>query len=278
MQQFSLYNGIKIPVIGFGTWQISDGEPAIKAVKEAIKQGYRHIDTAAIYGNESGVGQGIIESGVPREDLFITTKLWNSDQGYESTIKAFEMSLKKLKLDYVDLYLIHWPAVNIHKDYKTKNLETWRAFEYLYKQKKIRAIGVSNFFEHHLTYLMTHAEIKPMVNQIEINPGHPAIELVKFTQSFDILVQGYSPMMKGKIFDIPELKHIAEQHGKTIPQIVLKWMIQRGINPLSKSESPKRIKDNLDVFDFNLSDYEMDIISGFGYLGRIGVHPDDAQF
>ncbi|MFU8793228.1 MAG: aldo/keto reductase [Acholeplasmataceae bacterium] len=278
MKQYTLSNGVKIPALGFGTWQIKDGQEAIDAVKEAIKQGFRHIDTAAIYGNETGVGQGIIDSGIPREEIFLTTKLWNSDQGYESTLKAFELSLKKLKTDYVDLYLIHWPAVNLHKDYKQKNLDTWRAFEELYKKGKVKAIGVCNYFEHHMDYLLEHATIKPMVNQIEINPGHPAFSVVEHNQKHGILVQGYSPMMKGKIFELPELKVIADKHKKTVSQVVLRWLIQRDINPLSKSITPKRIHENIDIFDFELTKSDMDVLNAFEHLGRVGVHPDDAQF
>jgi len=275
---FVLSNGIKIPKIGFGTWQIPDGEVAVEAVKYALQTGYRHIDTAAIYGNEEGVGQGIIESGVPRNEIFLTTKVWNSDQGYETTLKAFELSLKKLKTDYVDLYLIHWPAVNVYENYQQVNLETWRAMEKIFKEGKAKAIGVCNFFEHHLTPLLEKAEIKPMVDQIEINPGNPADDVVEFCHKNNILVQAYSPMMKGKIFDIDLMKELEEKYHKTIPQIVLRWVIDRNINPLSKSITPERIASNFDIFDFKLEDFDMNQMKSLSSLGRVGTHPDKAKF
>ena len=275
---FVLSNGIKIPKIGFGTWQIPDGEVAVEAVKYALQTGYRHIDTAAIYGNEEGVGQGIIESGVPRNEIFLTTKVWNSDQGYETTLKAFELSLKKLKTDYVDLYLIHWPAVNVYENYQQVNLETWRAMEKIFKEGKAKAIGVCNFFEHHLTPLLEKAEIKPMVDQIEINPGNPADDVVEFCHKNNILVQAYSPMMKGKIFDIDLMKELEEKYHKTIPQIVLRWVIDRNINPLSKSITAERIASNFDIFDFKLEDFDMNQMKSLSSLGRVGTHPDKAKF
>lgn len=277
-EYYVLSNGVKIPKIGFGTWQIPDGEVAKNAVKNAIQVGYRHIDTAAIYGNEVGVGQGIKESGVPRNEIFLTTKVWNTDQGYESTKKAFQTSLDKLQTDYVDLYLIHWPAVNIFENHIEKNLETWRAMEDIYRSGKARAIGICNFFEHHLTPLLEKAVIKPMVNQIEINPGNPADDVVRFCENNGILVQAYSPMMKGKIFDIPLLQELAQKYQKTISQIVLRWIIERGINPLSKSVTTERIRDNFDIFNFSMEPNDMEQMKTLSSLGRVGTHPDKARF
>ncbi|HOI47259.1 MAG TPA: aldo/keto reductase [Bacilli bacterium] len=277
-EYYVLSNGVKIPKIGFGTWQIPDGEVAKNAVRTAIEVGYRHIDTAAIYGNEVGVGQGIKESGVPRNEIFLTTKVWNTDQGYESTKKAFQTSLDKLQTDYVDLYLIHWPAVNIFDNYVEKNLETWRAMEDIYRSGKARAIGICNFFEHHLEPLLEKAVIKPMVNQIEINPGNPADDVVSFCESKGILVQAYSPMMKGKIFDIPLLQELAQKYQRTISQIVLRWVIERGINPLSKSVTVERIRDNFDIFNFSIEPSDMEQIKTLSNLGRVGTHPDKARF
>jgi diketogulonate reductase-like aldo/keto reductase len=277
-QCYELSNGVKIPKIGFGTWQIPDGQVAIDAVKMALQVGYRHIDTAAIYGNEIGVGKGIIESNVPREEIFLTTKVWNTDQGYESTLKAFETSLKKLNTNYVDLYLIHWPAVNIFENYQQKNLETWKAMEEIYRSGKAKAIGVCNFFEHHLTPLLEKATIKPMVNQIEISPGNPADDVVAFCEKNKIQVQAYSPMMKGKIFDIPLLQELAQKYQRTIPQIVLRWIIERNINPLSKSITAERIASNYHIFDFQLTKEDMIRIKSLGHLGRVGTHPDKARF
>jgi diketogulonate reductase-like aldo/keto reductase len=275
---FVLSNGVKMPKIGFGTWQIPDGDVAIASVKTALEVGYRHIDTAAIYGNEEGVGQGIIESGIPREEVFLTTKVWNTDQGYESTLKAFETSLKKLKTSYVDLYLIHWPAVNIFDNYQQKNQETWRAMEEIYKSGKAKAIGVCNFFEHHLVPLLEYATIQPMVNQIEISPGNPADDVVAYCEKHRIQVQAYSPMMKGKILDIPLLQELSQKYQKTIPQIVLRWVIDRNICPLSKSVTTERITSNFNIFDFKLSLSDINQMKSLSYLGRVGTHPDKARF
>lgn len=275
---YTLKNGVTIPKIGYGTWQIPEGNDVIEAVKTALKVGYRHIDTAMIYRNEEGVGQALIESKIPRNEIFLTTKVWNTDQGYEATLQAFETSLKKLKTDYLDLYLIHWPAVNIYEDSVKMNQETWRAMEKLYEEGKVRAIGVCNFFEHHMEALLKTAKIHPMVNQIEINPGNPATELVKFCQAKDILVQAYSPMMKGKVLAIPLLEEIANKYHKTIPQVVLRWLIDRGINPLSKSVTTERMKANFDLFDFTLTEEEHERIDALKTMGRVGTHPDEAKF
>jgi len=277
-EYYVLSNGVKVPKIGFGTWQIPDGQVSIQAVKDAIKAGYRHIDTAAIYGNEDGVGTGILECGVLREQLFLTTKVWNSDQGYETTKRAFEASLKKLKTDYVDLYLIHWPAVNLFQNHTMKNQETWKAMEEIYRSGKAKAIGVCNFFPHHLAPLMEQATILPMVNQIEINPGNPADDEIEYARKHGMLVQAYSPMMKGKIFDIDLLKRLSLKYDRTIPQIVLRWLIQRGLNPLSKSITPHRMESNLAVFDFLIEDSDMEKIKELSVLGRVGTHPDKARF
>jgi diketogulonate reductase-like aldo/keto reductase len=273
-----LSNGLQMPIVGFGTWQIKDGIEVANAVKDALLSGYRHIDTAAIYGNETGVGEGIRASGIRRSDIFLTTKVWNSDQGYDSTIAAFSESLRKLGTDYVDLYLIHWPAVNLFSDYKTMNKETWRAMEKLYREGKAKAIGVCNFLPHHLDDLLESAQIIPMVDQIELHPGNPADDVVSYCKNRHIQVQAYSPMMRGKVFDIPLLQDLAAKYHRTIPQIVLRWIIQKGIVPLTKSVTPERIKSNIQLFDFKIDEADMNAIKSLSTIGRLGTHPDKAKF
>lgn len=278
MKSILLSNRTSIPLIGYGTWQIPDGQPVKEAVLEALALGYRHIDTAQIYGNEQGIGDALKESGIPREDIFLTTKVWNRSQGYASTLQAFHESLAKLQTDYVDLYLIHWPAVNIHEDYAKMNRETWRAMEELYRQGKAKAIGVSNFLPHHLERLLPHVTIVPMVDQIEFHPGNPAKDVLDYCHAKGIVVEAYSPMMKGRVFDIPELQKIALKHGKTIPQIVLRWIVEQNVVVLTKSVTPSRMKDNLDVFDFELDAEDKASIAALSSYGRSGTHPDQARF
>lgn len=273
-----LANGVVIPDIGFGTWQIPDGEPTRNAVLAALDAGFRLIDTAAIYGNESGVGDALRATRIPRSEIFLTTKVWNGDQGYESTLKAFSTSLAKLGTDYVDLYLIHWPAVNLYPDYKQTNKETWRAMEKIYAEGKARAIGVCNFFPQHFDGFYEAAVVKPMVDQIELHPGNPAADVVAYCHAHNILVEAFSPMMKGKIFDLPILAEIAARHGRTVPQIVLRWILDQGIVPLSKSVTPARIQSNFDVFGFHLDCEDNQKIATLAAIGRVGSHPDKARF
>jgi len=275
---FTFHNGVTIPKIGFGTWQIPDGEPVRNAVLEALKTGFRSLDTAAIYQNETGVGEAIRASGLPRSDVFLTTKVWNADQGYESTLRAFDASLSRLQVDHVDLYLIHWPAVNLFPDHKAKNLETWRAMERLYRDGRVRAIGICNFLPHHLEPLYEAAEIKPMVDQVELHPGNPADDVVAWCNPRGILVQAWSPMMRGKVFDIPLLADIAAKHGRTVPQVVLRWILDKGVHPLTKSVTPSRIRENFDVFSFNLDPEDHERMSALSAIGRFGSHPDKAKY
>ncbi len=274
----TLANGVIIPDIGFGTWQIPDGEPVQKAVLDALDAGFRLIDTAAIYGNESGIGEALRTTAIPRSEIFLTTKVWNGDQGYESTLRAFSASLEKLGTDYVDLYLIHWPAVNLYPDYKQTNRETWRAMEKIYGEGKARAIGVCNFFPHHFEGFYEAARVKPMVDQIELHPGNPAADVVAYCHAHGILVEAFSPMMKGKVFELPVLAEIAAKHGRTVPQIVLRWILDQGIVPLSKSVTPERIRSNFDVFGFRLDEEDREKIATLAVLGRVGSHPDKARF
>jgi diketogulonate reductase-like aldo/keto reductase len=263
----TLSNGVKMPWVGLGVFKVTEGEEVIQSVKAAIKNGYISIDTAAIYGNEEGVGQAIKDSGVPREDLFITTKLWNSEQGYESTLKAFETSLTKLGLDYLDLYLIHWPG-------KDKYKETWKAFEKLYKEGRVRAIGVSNFQVHHLEDFISSAEIKPMVNQVEFHPHLTQKELLAFCKNEGIQLEAWSPLKQGQLLSEPVLEDLAHKYNKSVAQVILRWDLQHGVVTIPKSIKEHRLIENADIFDFELSTEDMDKIDGLNQDSRAGSHPD----
>ncbi|WP_455675484.1 aldo/keto reductase [Pradoshia sp.] len=273
-----LHNGTEIPCIGFGTWQTPDGETAVTAVKSAIDAGYRHIDTAAAYGNEESVGKAIRESGLSREELFITSKVWNTDRGYESTLQAFERTLERLGTDYLDLYLIHWPANSTQfEDWAQINLETWRAMTDLYKAGRIRAIGVSNFLPKHLQPLM-ETEVKPMVNQIEYHPGLMQEETVDYCKENAILIEAWSPLGTGKMLSNETLMAIAAKYNKSVAHLCIRWCMQNGTLPLPKSITPSRIADNLEVFDFEISDEDMTTINQMEYFGGSGLNPDEIDF
>lgn len=275
---YKLSNGVEIPCVGFGTWQTPDGETAVTAVREAIKTGYRHIDTASIYGNESSVGIALKECNVPREEMFVTTKVWWDARGYEETIAACNESLQKLQLDYLDLYLIHWPNPKKFRDcWQQKNAETWRAFEYLYKAGKIRAIGVSNFRPHHLEALLKNAEIKPMVNQICIHPGYVLDETIELCKEQGMLLQAYSPLGTGKLLEIPELVDVARKYEKSVAQVCLRWSIQKGFLPLPKSVTSSRIIENTQIFDFELTSDEIEILSSLD-VGVNYCSPDEKDY
>ncbi|HJH56226.1 aldo/keto reductase [Brachyspira hyodysenteriae] len=275
---FTLNNGYKIPCIGFGTWQTPDGETAINSVIEAIKSGYKHIDTAAVYGNEKSIGKAIKESGINRNELFVTSKVWNKDRGYKTTLAAFEKTLNDLQLDYLDLYLIHWPAsVNKFNDWDNINLETWKAMTELYKAGKIKSIGVSNFMPHHLKSLM-ETEIKPMVNQIEFHPGFMQEETFKYCNDNNILVEAWSPLGTGKMLNNETLKSIASKYNKSAAQLCIRWCLQNNTLPLPKSVTASRIKENTEIFDFVISDEDMKTINAMEYFGGSGHHPDKVNF
>ena len=275
---YTLSNGYEIPCVGFGTWQTPDGETAVASVKKAIEAGYRHIDTAAVYGNEESVGKAIRESGVAREDLFITSKVWNTERGYESTLKAFDVTMEKLGLDYLDLYLIHWPASSSQFDnWVELNKETWRAMVELYQAGRIRAIGVSNFLVHHLEPLMD-AEVKPMVNQIEFHPGQMQEETVRFCKENGILIEAWSPLGTGRMLTNETLMAIAKEYDKSVAQLCVRWCLQNEVLPLPKSVTPSRIEENLDVFDFTIKDEDMETINDMEYFGGSGSHPDEVKF
>ncbi|MDO4173756.1 MAG: aldo/keto reductase [Eubacteriales bacterium] len=267
-------NGTSIPCVGFGTWKTPNDE-AERSVAAALRAGYRHIDTATAYGNEAGVGSAIAASGLAREEIFLTSKLWNPHQGYQSTLEAFDRSLQKLQTDYLDLYLIHWPHDRKYFDnWEEKNVETWRAFEKLYKDGRIKAIGVSNFRPHHIENIVQHCAIVPMVDQIEIHPGMAQEDMVAYCRAHDIVVEGWSPMATGRIFSVPEAQEIAGKYGKTVAQVVLRWHVQRGVIPLPKSVTPSRIVENSQIFDFTLSEEDMKAISALQGCGWSGLDPD----
>lgn len=275
---FRLKNGYEIPCMGFGTWQTPDGDTAVKAVREAIQAGYRHIDTAAAYENEAGVGNGIQAAGIPRDELFVTSKVWNTDRGYEKTREAFEKTLHDLQLEYLDLYLIHWPASESRfSDWEEINLETWRAMTDLYKAGKIRAIGVSNFLPHHLKALMD-TEVPPMVNQIEFHPGQMQEETVAYCKKHGIIVEAWSPLGTGKMLTNTELKMIAEKYGKSVAQLCIRWCIQNDVLPLPKSVTLERIIENAKIFDFQISEDDMTAMNMMPYFGGSGLHPDQVNF
>ncbi len=255
MQNVKLNNGVEIPILGFGVFQITDLTECERSVVDAIQTGYRHIDTAASYLNEEAVGRGIKQSGVAREKLFITTKLWIQSNGYEGTIKAFENSLKRLQLDYIDLYLIHQPFGDVYGE--------WRAMEELYQQGKVRAIGVSNFPPDRIMDLMIHNKITPAVNQIEVNPFHQQIDTQKFLQDNSVQVEAWAPFAEGRnnIFQNELLLSIAAKHKKSVAQVILRWLLQRGIIVLSKSVRKERMIENISVFDFELSAEDMAAIT-----------------
>ncbi|HFK1452236.1 TPA: aldo/keto reductase [Bacillus pacificus] len=271
----TLHNGVEMPWFGLGVFKVEDGPELVEAVKSAIKAGYRSIDTAAIYGNEKAVGEGIRagikEAGISREDLFITSKVWNSDQGYETTLAAYEESLKKLELDYLDLYLVHWPVEGKYKD-------TWRALETLYKEKRVRAIGVSNFQIHHLQDVLADADMKPMINQVEYHPRLTQKELQAFCKEQGIQMEAWSPLMQGQLLDNETLQAIAEKHGKTTAQVILRWDLQNGVITIPKSTKEHRIIANADVFNFELTKEDMEKIDALNQNHRVGPDPDNFDF
>ncbi|KAG5497673.1 hypothetical protein JKF63_03939 [Porcisia hertigi] len=275
----TLSNGVKMPQLGLGVWQSRAGEETENAVKWALQAGYRHIDTAAIYRNEESVGAGLRASGVPREEVFLTTKLWNTEQGYESTLAAFEESREKLGVNYIDLYLIHWPRgkAMVEKDGK-KYLDTWRAFEKLYEEKKVRAIGVSNFNIHHLEDIFSMCSVIPMVNQIELHPLNSQVELRNFCEAKQIIVEAWSPLGQGHLLDHPTLVALGEKYKKTAAQVILRWDVQHNLITIPKSVRKERIEENRKIFDFELSAEDMAKIDALNTNSRYGPNPDDADF
>ena len=273
--EYKLNDMNTIPVIGFGTWNAPNGEVAKAAVLAALKAGYRHIDTATVYGNEESIGEAIKESGIPREEIFLTTKLWNDAHGYEEAKEAIRNSLRKLQVDYLDLYLIHWPnPVAVRDRWEAANADAWRAMEEAREAGLIRSIGVSNFHPHHIDALMKTAKIPPATNQIYLSPSDQQEKVVAYNKKHNILSQAYSPLGTGTILDNEVLKEIASKHNKSVAQVALRWSLQKGFNPLPKSVTESRIRENLDVFDFELSLEEMQIIDGLKGIGKESRDPD----
>ena len=273
---YKLHNGVEIPCIGFGMWQTPSDEVGVDSVKSAIRAGYTHIDTAQAYRNEGCVGKAIRELGVNRSELFITTKLWNDCHSYNLAMSSFEESLRLLGTDYVDLFLIHWPNPLLFRErWQEANAETWKAMEELYKDGKVRAIGISNFHPHHIDALLKTATVKPMVNQIRLCPGETQDDIVNYSRENGMILEAYSPLGTGKIFSVPEMQALADKYGKSIAQICVRWSLQRGYLPLPKSVHAERIEENLKVFDFELSDEDVDMIAGL--TGCVGLSGDPDQ-
>ena len=268
---FELHNGVQMPYFGLGVYLSKDGSEVINAVKEALNHGYRHIDTASVYNNEEGVGAGIRESNVDREDVFLVSKVWNNEQGYDSTLKAFDASLERLGTEYLDLYLVHWPKGDISKD-------TWKALERLYKEKRVRSIGTSNFLQHHLEDLLTSVEIVPMVNQMEFHPYLVQQDLIDFCNSKGIQYEAWSPLMQGNVFDLDIMKELAVKYNKTIAQIVLRWDLQKGVVTIPKSSKKERIIANADLFEFEISQTDMNMLDALDRGKRFGPDPDNFAF
>ncbi|GIO62598.1 aldo/keto reductase [Paenibacillus cineris] len=265
-----LNNGVTMPWLGLGTYK-AQGDDVYKAVKLALEIGYRSIDTAKVYGNEEEVGRAIAESGIPRGELFVTTKVWNDDQGYDSTLRAFESSQKRLGLEVIDLYLIHWPGKDKFKD-------TWKAMERLYEEGQIRAIGVSNFHVHHLKDLLQDSRTVPAVNQVELHPRLIQQDLQDFCGAQGIQLEAWSPLMQGKLTDDSTLAGIAQKYGKTPAQVILRWNLQNKIVTIPKSVTPSRIRENADIFDFELSSDEIKKIDSLNQNRRVGSDPDKLLF
>ena len=276
---YELSNGVKIPCIGFGMWQTPDDEVGVNSVISAIKAGYTHIDTAQAYRNEDCVGKAIKKIGAKREDIFITTKIWNDSHSYDLVMSSFEESLRQIDTSYIDLLLIHWPNPLCVRDrWEEANAETWKAMEELYKAGKVRAIGISNFRQHHIDALLKTATVKPMVNQMRLCPGETQEDVVEYSRSHGMLLEAYSPLGTGKIFEVPEMQAVADKYGKSIAQICIRWSLQRGYLPLPKSVTPSRIEENLKVFDFELDESDVQMIADLtGCVGLSG-DPDTMQF
>lgn len=263
---FTLNNKSEMPYFGLGTFQSNDGEEVRNAVRYALNTGYRLIDTASFYDNEKGVGEGVRESDIPREDVFVTTKVWNDDQGFEQALKAYDRSLDKLGMDYVDLLLVHWPVSGKFKD-------TWRAFEKIYAEGRVKAIGISNFLEVHLDQLLPDVKVMPMVNQMEFHPYLIQQSLLDRCARHNIVYQAWSPIMHGKVFGIEVLKEIGHKYGKNEAQVVLRWDLQRGVATIPKSAGKERIEQNAQIFDFELTDNDMKAINALDHNHRLGYDP-----
>lgn len=267
-KKFNLLNGVEIPNIGFGTSLIIEDE-CIQNVKQALEVGYRHIDTAAAYNNEEYIGQAIKESNIPREEIFITSKVWKDSMGYENTIISFNNTIRKLGVNYIDLFLIHWPS---NKDEKI-NIETWKALEELYEKGKVRAIGVSNFLKNHLQPILNNCKVQPMVNQLEYHPGLIRKETINFCKDNNIIIEAWAPLGKGKMLQNEQLIEIAKKYNKSVAQICIRWCLQNGVLPLPKSSNIERMKQNKEVFDFEISTEDMNNINNMEFFAGSTMDP-----
>ncbi|MGI5929148.1 aldo/keto reductase [Pseudoflavonifractor sp.] len=271
--QFVLSNGLSIPAVGFGTYKTGDGDGAV--LSNAIAQGYRHFDTASFYGTEEALGRAVAERDIPREDFFLTSKLWKTEMGYDAALRAFDATLERLGTGYLDLYLIHWPRPDLElEDWAKLDRETWRALERLYESGLVRAIGVSNFLPHHLEPILASANVAPMVDQLEFHPGYTQDETVAFCQSHNILVEAWSPLGRNRLAGNGVLARLAAEHGVSPAQICLRFALQRGVLPLPKSSSPERMAENLDLFSFSLTEKDMAALNAMPQTGWSGEHPD----
>lgn len=269
---YKLNNGIEIPSIAFGTWKFLDNEETSQIINNAITNGYRYIDTASAYGNEASIGRGIKQSGIDRQSIVIGGKLWNDDRGYEKTIKACYKTIETLNCEYLDVYLIHWPASKaVYDNWKEINNETWKAMEYLYESGLVKAIGVCNFKVNQLESLIEKAKIKPMINQVEFHPGVMQKEILEFCKRNSILVEAWSPLGSGKLIKKEQLKEIASKYNKDVAQICIKWCIQNGTLPIPKTSDTDRMKSNLNVFDFTISKEDMEYLNNLPYMAGSGL-------
>ena len=268
---FTLHNGVKMPYFGLGVYLSQDGQEVVNAIQWAVEAGYRHIDTASIYNNEKGVGEGVRSCGLARESLFVVSKVWNTDQGYDSTRRAFDASMDRLGMDYLDLYLIHWPKAGMYK-------ETWRALERIYEEGRVRSIGVSNFMQYHLEDLLMEAEIVPMVNQMEFHPYLVQQSLLDYCRDKGIQYEAWSPLMQGHIFDVPLMQALAEKYQKTIPQVVLRYDLQKGVITIPKSSKKERIIANAEIFDFEISAADVQAMDALDQGRRFGPDPNNFDF
>jgi diketogulonate reductase-like aldo/keto reductase len=261
--------------MGFGTYKAKSGDDDAAVIRTAIEAGYRYFDTASLYETERALGRAIKESGLPREDFFIVSKLWIDERGYNEAKKAFERSLNRLQTDYLDMYLIHWPrGTEGDTDWKEKDIETWKALEELYEAGKIKGIGTSNFLPHHLKNLIDNAKVKPMVDQLEVHLGYTQEAAVRFCQENDIRVQAWSPLGRSAMLDNPIAKTYAEKYNKSVAQICLRFLVQKGIIPLPKASTAEKMKANQDIFDFEISDEDMSVLNNMPQNTGLGEHPD----
>ncbi|WWR15993.1 aldo/keto reductase [Lachnospiraceae bacterium JLR.KK008] len=273
---YTLSNGLQIPCMGFGTYNEKDGDN-LEINRIAIQTGYRYFDTASLYETERVLGQAVKESGIPREQFFIVSKLWIDERGYQEAKSALERTLSRLQMDYLDLYLIHWPrGAEGDTDWKEKDLETWRALEELYEEGKIKGLGLSNFLPHHLSNILDHCKIKPLVDQLEIHPGYTQEAAVRYCQENDILVQAWSPLGRSAMLENPVLKLFADKYQKSVAQICLRFLLQKGIVPLVKSSTAERMRQNQDIFTFEITEEDMSVINNMPQNAWLGEHPDFA--